>query len=36
MTELCRKQAEVIQNRPNPNVNATGQGKAMHRKYKRL
>jgi hypothetical protein len=36
MTKLCRRQAEVILNHENPNVRATGQGKARHRKYKRL
>jgi hypothetical protein len=32
----CWRQAEVIQNHPNPNVHATGQGEATHRKHKRL
>jgi hypothetical protein len=36
VTELCRKQAEVILNHDNENVRYTGQGKARHRKYKRL
>jgi hypothetical protein len=36
ITKLCRRQAEVIENHPNPNVNATGQGEAIHRKYMRL
>jgi hypothetical protein len=37
ITKLCRRQAEVIlQNHPNPNVRAIGQGEAIHRKYKRL
>jgi hypothetical protein len=36
ITKLCRRQAEVIQNHPNPNVLAIGQGEAIHRKYKRL
>jgi hypothetical protein len=36
MTKLCRQQAEVILNHDNENVRYTGQGKARHRKYKRL
>jgi hypothetical protein len=36
MTELCRQQAEVIQNHDNGNVLTIGQGEARHRKYKRL
>jgi hypothetical protein len=36
ITKLCRRQAEIIQNHPNPNVRAIGQGEAIHRKYKRL
>jgi hypothetical protein len=36
ITELCRKQAQVIQNHLNPNVRANDQGGAKHRKYKRL
>jgi hypothetical protein len=36
ITKLCRRQAEVIQNHPNPNVRAIGQGEAIHRKHKRL
>jgi hypothetical protein len=36
ITKLCRRQAEVNQNHPNPNVRAIGQGEAIHRKYKRL
>jgi hypothetical protein len=36
MRELCKKQAEAIKNGINTNVNAIGQGEAMHRKYKRL
>jgi hypothetical protein len=32
----CRQQAEVIQNHENENVRYIGQGKARHRKYKRL
>jgi hypothetical protein len=34
--KLRKKQAEVIQNYLNPNVSVTGQGRAMHRKYKSL
>jgi hypothetical protein len=34
--KLCRQQAEVVQNRDNENVRNIGQGKARHRKYKRL
>jgi hypothetical protein len=36
ITKLCRRQADVIQNHPNPNVRAIGHGEAIHRKYKRL
>jgi hypothetical protein len=36
ITKLRRKQAEVIQNSLNPNVLATGQEKAMHRKHDRF
>jgi hypothetical protein len=36
ITELCRQQAEVIQNNGNANVRNIGQGEAQHRKYKRL
>jgi hypothetical protein len=36
MTKLCRQQAEVIVNHDNGNVRYIGQGKAQHRKYKRL
>jgi hypothetical protein len=36
MTKLSRQQAEVIQNHENVNVRNIGQGKARHRKYKRL
>jgi hypothetical protein len=36
ITKLCRQQAEVIQNHENENVRYIGQGKALHRKYKRL
>jgi hypothetical protein len=33
--KLCRTLAEVILNHVDPNVRGTGQGKAMHMKYKR-
>jgi hypothetical protein len=36
MTELFRKQAEVIQNHENENVRYIGQGEAQHRKLKGL
>jgi hypothetical protein len=36
ITTLCRQQAEVIQNHENEHVRIIGQGKARHRKYKRL
>jgi hypothetical protein len=36
VTNLCRQQAEVIQNHVNENVCNIGQGEARHRKYKRL
>jgi hypothetical protein len=36
ITELCRQQAEVIQNHENAYSRTTGQGEAQHRKYKRL
>jgi hypothetical protein len=36
ITKLGRQQAEVIQNHENEHVRSTGQGKARHRKYKRL
>jgi hypothetical protein len=36
ITKLCRRQAEVIQNRENERVRGIGQGEARHRKYKRL
>jgi hypothetical protein len=36
ITKSCRQQAEVIQNHENENVRYIGQGKAPHRKYKRL
>jgi hypothetical protein len=36
ITKLCRQQAEVISNHENDYVHGIGQGKARHRKYKRL
>jgi hypothetical protein len=36
ITKVCRRRAEVILNHENPNVRATGQGEARHRKPKRL
>jgi hypothetical protein len=36
MTKLCRQQAEIIVNHDNANVRYIGQGRARHRKYKRL
>jgi hypothetical protein len=36
ITKLSRTQAEVILNHVNPNARGTGQGKATHRRYKRL
>jgi hypothetical protein len=36
ITKSFRQQAEVIQNHENENVRYIGQGKAQHRKYKRL
>jgi hypothetical protein len=36
ITKSCRQQAEVIQNHGNENVRYIGQGKARHRKYRRL
>jgi hypothetical protein len=36
VTKLCRTQVEVILTLRNPLVYGTGQGEAMHRKYKRL
>jgi hypothetical protein len=36
-TSVCdMQQAEVVQNHKNENVRSIGQGKARHRKYKRL
>jgi hypothetical protein len=36
ITKLCRQQAQVIQNHENSHIQNTGQGKAQHRKYKRI
>jgi hypothetical protein len=36
MTELCRQQAQIIQNNENEHVRSIGQGEARHRKCKRL
>jgi hypothetical protein len=36
ITQLCRQQAEVIQNHDNENVRNIGQCEARHRKYNRL
>jgi hypothetical protein len=36
ITKLSRTQAEVILNHVNPDVCDTGQGEAMHRKYRRI
>jgi hypothetical protein len=36
ITKLCKQQTEVIQNHENEYVHSTGQGKAGHKKYKRL
>jgi hypothetical protein len=36
ITKLCRQQAEVIQNHENERVRCVWQGKARHRKYRRL
>jgi hypothetical protein len=36
ISKLCRTQSVVNLNHVNPNVCGTGQGEAMHRKYKRL
>jgi hypothetical protein len=36
ITKLCRTQAEVILSHVNPNACGIGQGKARHRKYKKL
>jgi hypothetical protein len=36
ITEICRKQANVIQNHNNENVRSIGNGVVRHRKHKRL
>jgi hypothetical protein len=36
ITELYRREAEVIQNHGNEHVGGIGQGEARHRKHKRL
>jgi hypothetical protein len=36
ITEVCRQQAEVIQNHDNENVRNIGRGEGQHKKYKRL
>jgi hypothetical protein len=36
ITELCRQQAEVIQNNENSYIGNIGPGKAQHSKYKRI
>jgi hypothetical protein len=36
ITELFRRQAEVIQNHENQHIRGIGQGESRHRKYKRL
>jgi len=36
ITQLCRAQASIICNHNNVTIRTTGQGKACHRKYKRL
>jgi hypothetical protein len=35
-TQICRHQADAIQNHENEHVRGTGQGEARHRKYKKL
>jgi hypothetical protein len=35
ITKLCRQQAHVIEHHENIHVRNTGQGEALHRKYKR-
>jgi hypothetical protein len=34
ITNLCRQQAEVVQNHENANIRNTGQGEPQHSKYK--
>jgi hypothetical protein len=36
ISELCRKQAKIIQNNENANIRNIGQGEPLHRKFKRL
>jgi hypothetical protein len=36
ITQLCRQQAKVIRNNSNATARKTGQGEAMHKKFKRL
>jgi hypothetical protein len=36
ITNICKKQAEVIQNHEKQNVSNIGRGVAQHRKHKRL
>jgi hypothetical protein len=36
ITNLCRQQAEVVQNHENANVRNFGQGEPRHKKYKDL
>jgi hypothetical protein len=36
IAQLCRKEAEIIQNHEDENVHNVGQGETPHRKYKRL
>jgi hypothetical protein len=36
ITKLCRRQAEITQNHENEHVRGIGQGKATHRKCKKL
>jgi hypothetical protein len=36
ITQLCRQQADIIQNHENENVLNIGQGEARHKKYKKL
>jgi hypothetical protein len=36
ITDICEKQAEVIQNHENKDISNIGRGVAQHRKHKRL
>jgi len=36
ITKMCRKEAEVVQNRDNVNVRNIGRSEAPHRKFERL